>query len=169
MPVPHATQFCCRVAPLLALLTISTLASAQDAMVAVKISSPPEIHMTAVAIQPAKNEPEWKMKKPLEERSARRFLFLSASVYVTAAMDMQESVSLMPHFHEDDPFTKPIATLPAPAYYATGFAFATGINWLAWRMARSERWHKVWWLPQVASIAGNTVGYGYTKAHENRH
>lgn len=89
-------------------------------------------------------------------------------VYTAAAMDMQESASLMPRFHEDDPFTKPFAHMPVPAYYATGFAFATGLNWLAWKMVRSEKWHKVWWIPQVCSIAGNMAGYGYTKTHENR-
>jgi hypothetical protein len=78
-------------------------------------------------------------------------------------MDMRESASLRPRFHEDDPLAKPLAQLPLPAYCATGMAFASGLNWLGWRVARSEKWHRVCWLPQVCSIAGNLVGYAIRK------
>ena len=36
---------------------------------------------------------------------------------------------------------------------------------LGWKMARSERCHKIWWVPQVATMAGNLAGYGDTRAH----
>jgi hypothetical protein len=67
---------------------------------------------------------------------------------------MQQSESLLPHFKQKDPVVRPFLRLPAPAYYASAAMFATGVNFLRWKMARSGRWHKIWWLPQVTSIAG---------------
>jgi hypothetical protein len=169
MPIRYAKQIGSRIATGMLLLTSALPVKAQDKIEAVKANVTSEIRDPKIIIPPIKNEPRWKFRKPLEDRSRRRFILLSVGVYAAAAMDMQESVSLMPRFHEDDPFTKPFARLPVPACYATGFAFSTGLNWLAWKLARSEKWHKVWWIPQVCSIAGNMAGYGYTKTHENRH
>lgn len=64
-----------------------------------------------------------------------------------------------------DPLAKPLVGLPRAAYYAAGAQFATDVNWLGWKMARSPRWHKMWWAPQVTSIAGNVAGFCYTRAH----
>jgi len=153
---------------MLLLLVFSTMAHAQETIGAVDSNFSPGIRIPITTIQPIKPLPTWKMKRQWEDRSVRRFILLSTGVYSAAAMDMQESASLRPHFHEDDPLAKPFAKLPLPAYYAHGFAFATGVNWLGWRMARSEKWHKVWWLPQVCSITGNIIGYWHTKTHENR-
>jgi hypothetical protein len=125
------------------------------------------VRIPTPVIQPIKPEPRWPVRKPFNDRSARRFFILSASVYAAATFDMRESLSLRPRFHEDDPLAKPLAHLPAPAYYASGFALATAMNWLGWKMAHSERWHSVWWLPQLCSITGNVTGYGYTRRHEH--
>jgi len=95
----------------------------------------------------------------------KSFFVLSAGVYAAASLDMQQSESMLPHFDEKDPIARPFLRLPAPAYYASAALFATGMNFLGWKMARSERWHKIWWLPQVTSMAGNLAGYGYTRAH----
>jgi hypothetical protein len=140
---------------------------AQDAISAINTNFSPGIRIPTPPVQPIKPVPNWSVRKPFNDRSDRRFILLSAAVYAAATLDMHESLSLRPTFHEDDPLAKPIARFPAPAYYATGAAFATGMNWLGWRMARSERWHSVWWLPQMCSIAGNLLGYGYTKRHEH--
>ena len=102
-------------------------------------------------------------------RLPRSYFVLSAGVYAAAGLDMQQSESMMPHFDERDPLARPFLRLPAPAYYASAALFATGVNWLGWKMARSERWHKIWWLPQVASMAGNMAGYGYTRSHQTSH
>jgi hypothetical protein len=155
--------------PMLLILLLSTVARAQQTIGAVDANFTPAVRVPTTTIQPIKPLPPLKMRRPLEDRSARRFLLLSVGVYTAAAMDMQESASLRPWFHEDDPLARPLVKLPVPAYYATGLAFATGMNWLGWRMARSEKWQRVWWLPQVCSIAGNLIGYGHTKTHENRH
>jgi hypothetical protein len=168
MPTSSSHRFERVVVPMLLLVMISTAARAQEAIGAVNANFTPGIRAPTTTIQPIKPLPPWKMKQSLEDRSARRFLLLSTGVYAAATMDMQESASLRPRFHEDDPLAKPFAKLPLPAYYATGLAFATGLNWLGWRMAHSERWHSVWWLPQVCSIAGNLMGYAHTKTHENR-
>ena len=126
MPNRNAKQIGRRIAPVLLLFASPWPVRAQDKIEAVKANVTSEIRDPKIIIPPIKNEPRWKFRKPLEDRSRRRFILLSVGVYAAAAMDMQESVSLMPRFHEDDPFTKPFARLPVPAYYATGLAFATG-------------------------------------------
>ena len=138
---------------MLLFLILSVVTHAQDAIRNQSITRAPLL----------KSQQAWK------ERSTRQFFLLSTGVYSAASMDMQESASLRAHFHEDDALAKPFAKLPLQAYYTHGIAFATSMNWLGWRMARSERWHSVWWLPQVCSIAGNLIGYCHTKTHEHRH
>jgi hypothetical protein len=93
------------------------------------------------------------------------FLLLSASVYSAAFLDMYETKSLGTHVHEYDPVARPFVNLPAPAYYATGAALATGVNWLGWKLAHSRRLQHAWWLPQLSAIAANSTGYGYTITH----
>jgi hypothetical protein len=90
---------------------------------------------------------------------------MSPRVYAAAGLDLEETASLRHHFHEYDPLAKPSVGLPAPACYAAGALFATGVNCLGWKMARSPRCDKIWWVPQVTSIAGNLAGYSYTRAH----
>jgi hypothetical protein len=55
-------------------------------------------------------------------------------------------VLLLPPRIEPRTLAKPLAGLPTPAYCAAGALFATGVNWLGWKMARSPRWHKIWWF-----------------------
>lgn len=94
------------------------------------------------------------------------FLLLSGLTYSAAGMDMHDttdSINLCRKYYcvgdaEGDPIARPFTHMPTPAYYAAGYALATGVNWLGWKMGRSPRWHKVWWLPQVISISLNTEG-----------
>lgn len=153
--------------PILFIVPFSSVVRAQQANVVVQTNFTPGIAGSVATIHPVKPLPPMKKKQPREDRSTRRFFLLSFGVYVAAAIDMQESASLRPHFHEDDPFAKPFVKLAVPAYYAAGIAMASGVNWLGWKMARSQRWHSVWWLPQVCSITGNLIGYVHTKTHEH--
>jgi hypothetical protein len=109
--------------------------------------------------------PRREPRRAVKEATLRAFFVLSAGVYVAAGLELQQSESMLPNFDERDPVVRPFLRLPAPAYYASAALFATGINFLGWKMTRSERGHKVWWLPQVTSMAGNLAGYGYTRAH----
>jgi hypothetical protein len=109
--------------------------------------------------------PRSEPRRAVKTALPKSFFVLSAGVYIAAVLDMQQSEAMLPHFDEKDPAVRPFLRLPAPAYYASAALFATGMNFLGWKMARSERWHKIWWLPQVASMAGNLTGYGYTRAH----
>ncbi len=108
-----------------------------------------------------KQAPLWVPKLP--------WLSLSAATYTAAALDMHATANALelakkyPAFYlgypEGDPIVRPFVKLPRPAYYACGVALATGVNWLGYRMSRSRKWRKVWWLPQ--SISSSTNSYGY--------
>lgn len=145
------------------LAALSTVAHAQIVPVSLTKTTVADSRIpsgTVLAPLP-RNEPRRAIKTALP----KSFFVLSAGVYTAAGLDMQLSESMLPHFEEKDPLARPFLRLPAPAYYASAALFATGVNFLGWKMARSERWHKIWWLPQVASMAGNLAGYSYTRAH----
>jgi hypothetical protein len=93
--------------------------------------------------------------------SKMQFLILSAAVYGASFADMHQTLKerKYPWWYEADPLARPLVKLPAPAYYATGFAMATGLNWISWKMGHSRRWHKVATIPQLLAIGGNTYGY----------
>ena len=95
----------------------------------------------------------------------RTFLWFSAAVYTAALLDMSETSSKLPNFREYDPLARPLLKLPTPLYFGTGVALATGINLAGWKMERSSRWRREWWIAQTVSIIGNLGGYAYTKAH----
>jgi hypothetical protein len=125
----------------------------------VKMPEPP----SAYSVRPSNPDP-----KPISKRqSPKAFLLTSAGVYSAAVLDMRNTRNDMNFCksqsgyvcNENNPLARPFVALPAPMYYATGLALATGINWLSWRMARSEKFHRVWPLPQMAAMAANGWGY----------
>src|SRR5271166_6530295 len=114
------------------------------------------------------------VKKVTTSRTPKRFwVSLSVAAYTVAALDMHatshmyEMSKKYPRVYQDftehDPLARPFVTLPRPAYYACGFALTTGVNWLGYRMSRSPKWRKVWWLPQSISISANSNGYKYSR------
>jgi hypothetical protein len=105
---------------------------------------------------------EWHPRAALIRPRINSFTLMSAGVYTASFLDMTETHSSLPNFHERDPLARPLLLLPTPLYYASGVLLATGVNYLGLRM-RESRFHKVWWLPQVISMAANLGGYAYTK------
>lgn len=98
---------------------------------------------------------------PAGNFSKKQFVVLSAAVYLVSLADMHQTILVRsePWWFERDPLARPIVRLPAPAYYATGLALATGVNWLSWKMAHSRRWRKLAFMPQLVCIAGNSYGF----------
>jgi hypothetical protein len=115
---------------------------------------------TELPEQPRPNPP-----KAFLSARVNPYSILTAGVYVAVWMDMTRTESEMPHFKEQDPLAKPLLLLPKPLYFLSGTLTATGVNWLGGKMRESQRWHKIWWLPQAISAAGNMSGYGYTRAN----
>jgi len=99
--------------------------------------------------------------KPPPHFSRARFALLSASVYVAAFADMHQTLQERKYswWCEADPLARPLVRLPAPAYYATGLAMATGLNLLSWKMAHSRRWHNLAPIPQLLAVGGNMNGF----------
>jgi hypothetical protein len=107
-----------------------------------------------------------------DQKTKKLFVVMSGAVYSAALMDMRRTMqwrdwyqqSRQPFYvsYEADPFARPLIKLPKPAYYATGLALATGVNFLAWKMEHSRRFHKVWFIPQLLSTGGNAYGYEST-------
>lgn len=91
----------------------------------------------------------------------KQFLAFSAAVYAASLADMHQTMHVRNYswWYETDPIARPIVRLPAPAYYATGLALATGVNWLSWKMGHSKRWRKLSPIPQLLTIVGNLYGF----------
>jgi hypothetical protein len=88
------------------------------------------------------------------------FIPFSAAVYTMGLLDQTATIGHGDwRVNEQDPLVKPFTQVPAPVFVAGGVAFETGVNWLAWRMGRSRRWHEIWWLPQICAVGANAYGY----------
>lgn len=101
-----------------------------------------------------------------QRENLKLFVAIGVGTYAAAGLDMRETMVLkrtVAHFQENDPLARPLTRLPAPAYYAVGAVLVTGVNWMSLRMARSARWHRIWWLPQALAIGGNIFGFGYSE------
>jgi len=93
------------------------------------------------------------------------FFVLSAAIYGASLADMHQTLAFRNDswWYETDPLAKPLVRLPAPAYYATGLAMATGLNWISWRMGHSRRFrnwrqfHNCWQLPETCTGSGPTA------------
>jgi hypothetical protein len=97
-----------------------------------------------------------------QRRHARwkAFIPLSAAVFTMGLLDQTATVGHGQwRGNEQDPLVKPFTNLPTPLFLAGGVAFEGGVNWLAWKMGRSRRWRKIWWLPQVCAVGANAYGY----------
>jgi hypothetical protein len=137
----------------------------------------PKLSLTVPAAAPAEATPKVSLPAPKGASIARapvsaghfskaEFILLSSAVYGASLADMHQTLAVRDLYwwHETDPLARPFVHLPTPAYYATGLAMATGVNWLSWKMAHSRRWHKLAPIPQLLTIGGNLYGY-----HSNRY
>lgn len=121
----------------------------------------PSESSSATLVRPFERAPIKPGRAVLSRASKKRFLLLSAAVYGAALADMHRTLEVRKNswWYETDPLAKPFVRLPTPAYYVTGLAMATGLNWLSWKMAHSKRWHRLASIPQLLSIGGNLYGF----------
>jgi hypothetical protein len=121
----------------------------------------PSESSSAAPMRPIESAPIKPGRIFLSQASKKRFVLLSAAVYGAALADMHQTLEVRNNswWYETDPLARPFARLPAPAYYATGLAMATGVNWLSWKMAHSRRWHKLAPIPQLLAITGNLYAF----------
>jgi hypothetical protein len=124
--------------------------------------TPPMPEDNVKARTPEGSEFNSKPKDSVRFRKAS-FIVLSAGVYAAALADMHQTLKVRNSpvwaWAETDPFAKPFVSLPAPAYYATGLAMATGLNLLSWKLGHTRKWRKLSFIPQVLTIGGNLNGY----------
>jgi hypothetical protein len=97
------------------------------------------------------------------------FVALAAGTYVLGSLDMHQTiVNTIANgggaAGERNPLARPLLELPHPLYYVTGYALITGVNWISWKMRHSNRWHKVWWIPQACTMSGNIWGYATSRS-----
>jgi hypothetical protein len=162
------------VLPVRCLATLAAMFAARAAMAQdTSPDSRPDIPVLLLESKNPNSSPRPPEPNPLQPKpksttinfSKTRLILFSAAVYAASIADMHQTLDVRKNYwwHETDPLAKPLVRLPAPAYYATGLAMATGVNWLSWKMARSHRWHKLAPLPQIFSITGNPYGF-----HSNR-
>jgi hypothetical protein len=158
---------------LFSFLCASSAAMAQETA-SLDVSAVPEVPVNPLLgpVPPASPLPALPPIRPRtpatihQKENLKLFLALGAGTYVAAGMDMHETMVVkqtVAHFQENDPLARPFTRLPTPAYYAVGTVLVTGVNWMSLRMARSSRWHRIWWLPQVLAIGGNIYGYTYSE------
>src|SRR6267143_10818 len=83
---------------------------------------------------PLRTEKNHDAKPPSAVRFHKtQFLVLSAAVYGASLADMHQTLKERKYTwsYETDPLAKPFVRLPTPAYYATGLAMATELNWIS--------------------------------------
>ena len=126
----------------------------------------PSESSSAAHVRPFERVPLKPGRAVLSLASKKRFLFLSAAVYGAALADMHRTLEVRKNswWYETDPLAKPFVRLPTPAYYVTGLALATGLNWMSWKMAHSSRWHRLapfrnCFQSVATSTASNPIGF----------
>jgi hypothetical protein len=98
------------------------------------------------------------------EENDRTFFVLGTATYTAALLDMAETSSRLPNFHENDPLVRPLLRLPAPLHYTAGMSWPLGSIWWVGKW-RSPRMSRFWWTAQAAAIVGHLTGFGYTWTH----
>ena len=76
--------------------------------------------------------------------------------------ELQTSRVLAAGGHELDPLARPVTSAGRPVMAVFGYAEVAGAAWLADRMRHSKKRlvQRLWWLPQVAGIAGHAAAIG---------
>jgi len=139
-----------------------TIPAASDAPVALFEANEIKTDIGSIAPEPLRQKSRLNRgEMPLVRFHKKKFLILSAGVYTAGLADMHQTLEVRHYswWYEKDPLARPMVKLPAPAYYATGLALGTGLNWLSWKMGHSRKWQKLAPLPQLLAIAGNTYGF----------
>ena len=130
----------------LALLPVSLVANEKPEAPQPKITPDVASHEKAATLQP---------------KIAPRVLTALNAAVAFADAGYTASKAHRHDFVEYDPLAKPfVHHTPLALGVTTGEV--VGLQWLAGRMRRSERWHRVWWLPQSIAITAHAYALGTT-------
>lgn len=116
--------------------------------------------LLALALLPVSLVAQEKPEAPKPKVAARVLTALNAA---TAFADAGYTASKTHRkdFVENDPLAKPLVH-HTPLAMTVVAGEVIGLNWLASRMRRSDRWRRVWWLPQSVAIAAHACALGTT-------
>lgn len=94
---------------------------------------------------------------------------IQTSVSLADSIQTEKAAYKNPAFQEEDPLAVPLVKNP-PLLYAVDVLGGIGTAWLGNKMrTSSHRWErKLWWLPSVVVISGNTAGIVYSTSHSLR-
>lgn len=84
---------------------------------------------------------------------------LSTTLLATATLDTWSTQrAIRRGYDESNPLARPFVK-PSALHWTATYVGAVGVNWLALRMKRSQRWYRrIWWLPQTVAITANLWG-----------
>ena len=116
--------------------------------------------LLALALLPVSLVAQEKPEAPKPKVAARVLTALNAAVAFADA-GYTASKEHRRDFVEYDPLAKPFVH-HTPLSLGLAGGEVIGLEWLAGRMRRSERWHRVWWLPQSVAITAHAYALGTT-------
>lgn len=97
----------------------------------------------------------------------RAYVALAAAGVASAALDVRETISFRreygPAFRELDPLASRVVALPTPGYAIVSAMELAAMEFVGYRLSRSRRFRRVWWIPQAAQIAANSYGFAATR------
>jgi hypothetical protein len=100
---------------------------------------------------------------PVKPSPSKAWRALAAFNFTATMMDVGATINDKnnwgEYFYERNPMAQPIVHLPNAAF-ATVFAVdSVGVSMIGLKLQRSERFHRIWWLPQLLDAGSHLWGF----------